>query len=385
MADRQAHNLSPAQQEFIGLFMDLFSGRTDRISTGTRMSTRVNAEDISGYWLPRHLSGRERIGFYNMLPDSTVNWLLVEFESHGTRSVTKPGELSVAFLHMLNQAGIWAYREVSKSGPGNYHVWVFFEEPAPAEKSRRLALAVLGQMGLADWAGAAVEVFPARDRAQRLGHFVWLPFFGGSDRHGKGTREGCTLFIDDNSRPAKPLEFLASVKKNPISALDEALSFYGAQDAAGCGQHAASGDRYPEGAGTVSVPLVETEEELLRPLVENCPRVRELIDEQRARGRDEKLPLQKRGISWEEWHALVGLLCHFGDVGSRLIHRLSALSSKYDAAATSKAIEHWRSRGIPPSTCSLLACTRKCFSSPSPVRWVYRAKQACRAEHRGGR
>jgi len=328
-------------------------------------------KQIQEHHLSRHLKGIERIGFYNLLPDSKVRWAVVEFEAHGSKGVTSPTTTSIRFMGLLEEAGIRAYRERSKSGGENYHVWVFFEEPIPAVKVRRLLAAVLRRMGLADDNGPKVEVFPPRDYAEgTIGTFVWLPFFGGTDRmkdkKGLGVRQDCTVFIDKDGKSIQPAEFVATAKKNPRSAVNEALSHFGVTAPR---QRPPTGGRSP-----IRMPEVASESELLAPLLKNCPRVAGLLKTQKTRSQDQTLPPEQRGIGWDEWRALIGLLCHFGKVGERLIHRFSSLSPKYDSRATQAQIDDWRGKGIPPASCTLLGCNRNCFPKPSPVRWVFKAK-----------
>ena len=360
------------QAEFAALFMDLFAGRQDRIGTRSRMSTPIaDAGQIASCHVPGHLDGRERIGFYNMLPDSTVNWAVVEFEAHGTQSVKDPGAMAVKFMQLAREAGLWAYRERSKSGGENYHVWMFFESPVLAGKVRKLLIGLLDRLGLAEAGRPKVEVFPSGDSAHRtLGKLVWLPFFGGADnvngKPGHGVREGCTVFLTDNGEVLDPLTFVQGAKKNSLVGIDDAISFFGLD----AGEPAAGEDAQKQ----VKVPAVVEEEELLGPLLKNCPKFKTLLDEQLRRSKDGSLPAGQRGIDWDSWDGLVGLLCHFGKLGERLIHRFSSQSPKYDPVGTQRAIDERRRKNVPPTTCAKFNCNRSCFSQPSPVRWIYKAE-----------
>ena len=97
------------------------------------------------------------------------------------------------------------------------------------------------------------------------------------------------------------------------------------------------------------------------------------MDEQTKRSNDKSLPLEQRGIDWDSWYGLVGLLCHFDRIGERLIHRFSSQSPKYDPTYTQKVIDERRQANIAPTTCARFNCSKGCFSQPSPIRWVYKA------------
>jgi hypothetical protein len=144
-----------------------------------------------------HLNGELRLGVYNLLPDGTCPWAMIECEDHGAQDVNDPARTSVDIVTYLRSHGIAAYRERSKNPSGNCnHIWIFFSVPISAFKLREgLRLFLQRTFGI------NVEVFPKGSKLDSIGNFVWLPLFGGTDTHGLGVNAGRTIFIDDQGIP----------------------------------------------------------------------------------------------------------------------------------------------------------------------------------------
>ena len=83
-----------------------------------------------------HLRGRHTIGVYPMLPDDTCWFLAADFDGHSWQSD------AAAFLSTCHQKQVPAAVERSRSGNG-CHVWIFFSEPLPAARARRLGAHLL--------------------------------------------------------------------------------------------------------------------------------------------------------------------------------------------------------------------------------------------------
>ena len=115
-------------------YFALFRGRTDKIGLSTKLSTSINEQDLLQY-VQNHLAGVTRLGFYNLLPDGTSPWAMIECEDHGSFTLPNPRQTSLDILAHFRSCGISAYRELSKNPNGNcYHVWIFFGNPVSAEK-----------------------------------------------------------------------------------------------------------------------------------------------------------------------------------------------------------------------------------------------------------
>jgi hypothetical protein len=106
-----------------------------------------------------HLSGKEMLGIYPLLKDNT-SWLLAtDFDKDNWV------EASRQFMQVCEQHNIHTYLERSRSGNGG-HVWIFFEQPCPAWKSRKIAFYLLRKAGILsefDKDGSFDRLFPSQD------------------------------------------------------------------------------------------------------------------------------------------------------------------------------------------------------------------------------
>jgi len=180
-------------------FFDLFKGRTDSVGIGGNKasSIAVHSEKEILDLVQQHLQGKTRIGFYNLLPDGTCPWAVVDFDDHGKAGDLKdPDERSKAFMEHMKSVGISCYREKSSNPNGRcFHVWIKFEKPLSAKKVH-LAIKTFVNRAM----GIDVEVFPKGYDATKLGNFVWLPEFGREDNLGLGVPAGRTVFVNDKGK-----------------------------------------------------------------------------------------------------------------------------------------------------------------------------------------
>ena len=162
----------------------------------------------------KHLSGKETIGIYPLLKDNT-SWLLAaDFDKKNWL------EESRQFFEVCEQHQVPAYLERSRSGNGG-HVWIFFQQPYPAWKSRKIAFHLLREAGiLSEFEKDASfdRLFPNQDyhSGKGLGNLIALPL------NKKWIAEGNTCFIDPKT--GEPFgdqwKFLAEMQKVSTSQLD---------------------------------------------------------------------------------------------------------------------------------------------------------------------
>ena len=163
--------------------------------------------------LQNHLTGRETIGVYPLLPDETCWFLAADFDKEGWK------EDALAFVHTCEASGIPAALERSRSGKGG-HVWIFFQHNIPAPIARKLGTALLTrtmerrhQIGLDSYD----RLFPNQDTMPKggFGNLIALPL------QAEPRREGNSVFVDEcfNAYPdqweylsRRPLVTLAEVE-----------------------------------------------------------------------------------------------------------------------------------------------------------------------------
>lgn len=93
-----------------------------------------------------HLEGKEVLGIYPLLQDNTSWFIAADFDQSIAKSELWIDECR-AFILECGKHGLPVYLERSRSGKGG-HVWMFFEEPYAAFKSRQLFTYFLKSSGI---------------------------------------------------------------------------------------------------------------------------------------------------------------------------------------------------------------------------------------------
>lgn len=242
------------QQEQIALFRSLFKGREDVFAI------RWEKENKSGYMpayfydpyrlkahkmkggtfqnftekkhLPftdterlKHLAGEQLAGVYPLMPDNTSWFIAADFDKENWLEECKQ------FQSACEAKQIPAYLERSRSGKGG-HVWIFFDQPYPAFRSRKIIISILEQIGLFsifDKSSSFDRLFPNQDflSGKGFGNLIALPLF-------KKTLElGNSCFI--NPKTCEPYkdqwEFLRSINRITTKELDELYQTTSGSDA----------------------------------------------------------------------------------------------------------------------------------------------------------
>ncbi len=123
----------------------------------------------------KHLNGIQQIGVYPLLQDNTSWFLVADFDKQNWKVE------AVNFLNACKEENIPAYLERSRSGNGG-HVWMFFEKPYVAIRSRKIFITILEESGIFsmfDKNSSFDRLFPNQDflSGKGLGNLIALPFF----------------------------------------------------------------------------------------------------------------------------------------------------------------------------------------------------------------
>jgi len=162
-----------------------------------------------------HLEGREIVGIYPLLENNTSWFLAVDFDENNWRT-----EIIKLFEYCsVNQ--LPSYIERSRSGNGG-HLWIFFEEPYPALKSRAIIKDYLKRAGIiikASNSSSFDRIFPNQDQhaGKGLGNLIALPF------QKTAMENGNCCFIDTHTFDPYPdqWEFLSSIQKVATATFDK--------------------------------------------------------------------------------------------------------------------------------------------------------------------
>ena len=164
-----------------------------------------------------HLTGRQTIGVYPLMPEETCWFLAADFDKAGWQEDAR------AFLDVCAEWKIPAALERSRSGRGG-HVWVFFDEAIPAVLSRKMGAAILTramerrhQVGLDSYD----RFFPNQDTMPKggFGNLIALPL-----QHAP-RQDGNSVFLDAHFQPhSDQWAFLSSMPRMNLEAVEAVVA-----------------------------------------------------------------------------------------------------------------------------------------------------------------
>src|SRR5712664_1527937 len=159
-----------------------------------------------------HLTGKQTIGVYPLLPDETCWFLAVDFDKKSWMAD------AAAFASTCQRCQVPLTVERSRSGNGA-HIWLFFDRPVLAANARQLGCALLTrtmenrhEIGLDSYD----RLFPSQDTLPKggFGNLIALPL----QKHPR--EQGNSVFLDELFRPhPDQWSFLESVQRMPIDQL----------------------------------------------------------------------------------------------------------------------------------------------------------------------
>lgn len=197
-------------------FYDPYRLRAHKMSGGTFQNFIDKSYlKLSDEQIQKHLDGFHHIGIYPLIQDNTTCFLAADFDKDNWQKE------AVTFLNACKEKEIPAFLERSRSGNGG-HVWIFFDKPYPAIKSRKIFISILEQSGafsMFDKSSSFDRLFPNQDflSGKGFGNLIALPLF-------KPTFEkGNSCFV--NPETFEPFTdqwgYLKNIQKVSIDYLDE--------------------------------------------------------------------------------------------------------------------------------------------------------------------
>jgi len=193
MDGRAIHASKPEDRKRVGLKTRILQPLTDDV-------------------IKNHLTGKQTIGIYPLLPDETCWFLAVDFDKKSWIAD------AAAFMATCRSFEVSAFVERSRSGNGA-HAWMFFDRQVSAVDARRLGCALLTrtmekrhEIGLDSYD----RLFPSQDTMPKggFGNLIALPL----QKHPRD--QGNTVFLDDLFQPhVDQWRFLDTVQKIPVERL----------------------------------------------------------------------------------------------------------------------------------------------------------------------
>lgn len=195
---------------------DPYQFRLHKIKGGTLQTFQNKTlSSLTNHQIEKHLNGDHFIGIYPLLKDNSSWFIAADFDK-----ADWIGDCRL-LIQVCEKNGLPAYLERSRSGKGG-HVWLFFERPYPAIKSRKIMFQLMDQAGLIsafDKNSSFDRVFPNQDHlsGKGFGNLIALPL------NKLCVEQGNNCFISPES--CEPYQdqwkFLEEIKRISLTSLDQ--------------------------------------------------------------------------------------------------------------------------------------------------------------------
>lgn len=154
---------------------DIFFARNSYFAVAANYDGTVSYSPREGQPTPEqmeaHFKGETCLGGYTLAPDSTVTWLCWDVDSTDT---SKARNIAADLSNKLGDVP----HGIEVSGGKGYHIWVFFDQPVPAERAKNVGLAIREMTGAPASGNPHVEVYPkqaALTASTPRGNLVKMP------------------------------------------------------------------------------------------------------------------------------------------------------------------------------------------------------------------
>ncbi len=166
------------------LFAELFNGREgvhsrQWKSRDGRCGYSPVYQQLTPGIVHQHLLGSTTIGVYVVKKNNTCAFAALDIDAKFTDNCNTEellkNALKTTLSLALNLEQFGVEPLIEDSGAKGYHLWIFFEEPWPAWKARKLFRGVAANVDCPD--NISVEVFPAQAQVEKngLGNLIKLP------------------------------------------------------------------------------------------------------------------------------------------------------------------------------------------------------------------
>jgi len=198
------------------LLYDVYRYRVHKMKGGNLQNfTEKTYLPYSEEQIAKPLKGQQLIGIYPLLKDNTSWFIAADFDKTGWEDECQ------AFIKSCTENNIPAYLERSRSGKGG-HVWIFFDQPYPAIKSRKIIISLLqktGAFSIFDKSSSFDRLFPNQDSlsGKGFGNLIALPLYKPTFDLGNS----CFIDVETFIPVANQWEFLKNIKRISTKELDE--------------------------------------------------------------------------------------------------------------------------------------------------------------------
>jgi hypothetical protein len=197
-------------------FYDPYHLRAHKMNGGTFQNfSEKSYLQLTDEQIQKHLNGFHQIGVYPLLQDNTSWFLAADFDKANWQ------DEAIAFLNACKEKQIPVYLERSRSGNGG-HVWVFFDKPYPAIRSRKIFISILedsGAFSMFDKSSSFDRLFPNQDflSGKGFGNLIALPLFK------PNVEKGNSCFVKPETFEAftDQWNFLQNIKRVSTNHLDK--------------------------------------------------------------------------------------------------------------------------------------------------------------------